>query len=91
MIDNFALVTKVCLLFQSTSMAYDEVDEVNVYTCVGHPLRQDIENIVNWLLNEAFFTAYSSILHPLISVHIMCMCHVISELQCVWFVLFYIQ
>ena len=54
------------LLFQSTSMAYHTVNEDTVYTCVGHPLRRDIENIVNWLLNEAFITAYNSILHFLI-------------------------
>ena len=47
-------------------MAYHTVDEDTVYTCVGHPLRRDIENIVNWLLNEAFITAYNSILHSLI-------------------------
>ncbi|XP_076473057.1 replication factor C subunit 5-like [Babylonia areolata] len=49
-------------ILQSTSMAYDEVNEDNVYTCVGHPLRRDVENIVNWLLNETFATAYNNIL-----------------------------
>ncbi|KAL8594455.1 Replication factor C (RF-C) subunit [Nucella lapillus] len=49
-------------ILQSTSMAYEEVSEDNVYTCVGHPLRRDIENIVNWLLNESFTTAYNNIL-----------------------------
>ena len=48
--------------FQSTSMAYDCVNEENVYSCVGHPLRCDIESIVNWMLNEDFTTAYNSIL-----------------------------
>lgn len=48
-------------ILQSTSMAYEEVNEDNVYTCVGHPLRQDIENIVNWVLNENFLTAYNNI------------------------------
>jgi replication factor C subunit 3/5 len=43
-------------------MAYDVVNEDNVYTCVGHPLRKDIENIVNWMLNESFTTAYNRIL-----------------------------
>ena len=45
-------------------MAYEEVDEDNVYTCVGHPLRRDIENIVKWMLNEDFVNAYNSILLP---------------------------
>ncbi|KAK3587235.1 hypothetical protein CHS0354_030422 [Potamilus streckersoni] len=48
-------------VLQSTHMAYDHVDEDNVYTCVGHPLRKDIENIVNWILNEDFTTAYNNI------------------------------
>lgn len=43
-------------------MAYDEISEDNVYMCVGHPLRKDIENIVYWILNENFTTAYNSIL-----------------------------
>ena len=43
-------------------MAHDVVNEDNVYTCVGHPLRRDIENIINWVLNENFTTSYNSIL-----------------------------
>ena len=43
-------------------MAYDAVDEDAVYTCVGHPLRKDIENIVYWVLNDSFTAAYNSIL-----------------------------
>ena len=43
-------------------MAFSIVDEVNVYTCTGQPLRSDIANIVEWMLNEDFNTAYSSIL-----------------------------
>nr|CAD7453376.1 unnamed protein product [Timema tahoe] len=41
---------KVLNVLQSTSMAYKEVTEDNVYTCVGHPLKNDIANIVKWLL-----------------------------------------
>ena len=48
--------------FQSTAMAFDIVNEVNVYTCTGQPLRSDIANIVEWMLNEDFNTAYTSIL-----------------------------
>ena len=52
-------------------MAYDVVDEENVFLCVGHPLRKDIENIVNWMLNESFTTAYNRIflLCPTFLVH----------------------
>lgn len=49
-------------ILQSTHMAYDSVDEDAVYTCVGHPLRRDIENIVYWVLNENFTTAYNNIM-----------------------------
>lgn len=55
------VVTCFSCLFQSTSMAFSIVDEVNVYTCTGQPLRSDIANIVEWMLNEDFNTAYSSI------------------------------
>ena len=42
-------------------MAYNEVNEDNVYLCVGHPARKDIENIVRWMLNDNFATAYNRI------------------------------
>ncbi|XP_023012126.2 replication factor C subunit 5 isoform X2 [Leptinotarsa decemlineata] len=53
---------KVLNVLQSTWLAYKNVTEDNVYSCVGHPLRTDIENIVKWLLNEDFQTTYKSIL-----------------------------
>ncbi|XP_033747551.1 replication factor C subunit 5-like [Pecten maximus] len=63
-----AIVTLACgdmrrslNILQCTHMAYDNVSEDNVYTCVGHPLRRDIENIVNWVLNEGFTVAYNNI------------------------------
>ena len=43
-------------------MAFDVVDEVNVYTCTGQPLRSDIAKMVQWMLNEEFTTAYNGIL-----------------------------
>ncbi len=43
-------------------MAYDVVNEDNVYSCVGHPLRRDVEDIVNWMLNDPFSVAYKNIL-----------------------------
>lgn len=51
---------KVLNVLQSTWLAYKNVNEDNVYTCVGHPLRKDIENIANWLLSEDLKTAYHS-------------------------------
>jgi replication factor C subunit 3/5 len=48
---------KVLNTLQSTWLAYRDVTEDNVYTCVGHPLRSDINSILNWLLNETDFAA----------------------------------
>jgi replication factor C subunit 3/5 len=42
-------------------MAFEVVDENNVYTCVGHPLKSDISNIVDWMLNETFSEAYEKV------------------------------
>lgn len=52
---------KVINVLQCTALAFDEVNEVNVYTCVGHPLKSDIRSIVNWLLNDNFQAAYQNI------------------------------
>lgn len=43
-------------------MAFETVNEENVYTCTGQPLRSDIANMVEWMLNEDFNTVYNSIL-----------------------------
>jgi len=53
---------KVLNILQSCAMAFDVVNEDNVYTCVGHPLKSDITNMVNWMLNESFSLAYKNIL-----------------------------
>ncbi len=52
---------RVINIMQSTSMAFDEVNEEHVYTCVGHPLKSDIANVVTWMLNDDFTTAYSKV------------------------------
>ncbi|KAJ8923290.1 hypothetical protein NQ315_001848 [Exocentrus adspersus] len=52
---------KVLNVLQSTWLAYKDVTEENVYNCVGHPLKSDIENIVKWLLNESFAMTYKNI------------------------------
>lgn len=51
---------KVLNILQSTWLAYKNVTEDNVYTCVGHPLPSDIENILKWMLNEDILTVYKS-------------------------------
>ncbi|NXS58494.1 RFC5 factor, partial [Brachypteracias leptosomus] len=48
-------------ILQSTSMAFGKVNEENVYTCTGHPLKSDISNILDWMLNQDFSTAYRKI------------------------------
>ncbi|NXJ72698.1 RFC5 factor, partial [Rostratula benghalensis] len=48
-------------ILQSTTMAFGKVTEENVYTCTGHPLKSDIANILDWMLNEDFSTAYRRI------------------------------
>uniref|UniRef100_A0A8C9G743 Replication factor C subunit 5 n=1 Tax=Pavo cristatus TaxID=9049 RepID=A0A8C9G743_PAVCR len=49
-------------ILQSTSMAFGKVTEENVYTCTGHPLKADIANILDWMLNHNFCTAYHKIM-----------------------------
>lgn len=52
---------RVINVLQSTFMSFGKVTEDTVYTCVGHPLKSDIENILNWLLNtENFSDIYKS-------------------------------
>lgn len=41
-------------------MAFEEVNEHNVYLTTGQPLPTDIAKIVEWMLNENFSTAYQS-------------------------------
>lgn len=48
---------KVLNTLQSTWLAYRDVTEDHVYTCVGHPLRSDVNYIMNCLLNENDFAA----------------------------------
>ncbi|NXJ16874.1 RFC5 factor, partial [Odontophorus gujanensis] len=49
-------------ILQSTAMAFGKVTEENVYTCTGHPLKADIANILDWMLNLDFSTAYRKIM-----------------------------
>ncbi|GAB6023931.1 Replication factor C (RF-C) subunit [Chamberlinius hualienensis] len=53
---------KAINILQSTSMAYNVVNEENVYSCVGHPLKKDISEMVNCLLNDTFTDAYNKLL-----------------------------
>ncbi len=54
---------KVLNILQSTASAFDVVNEKNVYLCCGHPQKQDIENILSWLLNKKFSSIFESIAH----------------------------
>jgi len=48
-------------VLQSAAMAHELIDENAVYTCVGRPLKTEINSIVNWLLNKPFRQAYEDI------------------------------
>jgi len=50
-------------IMQSTHLAFVKVDEENVYNCVGHPSKNDMLNILNWLLNDDFTSIYNRLIH----------------------------
>lgn len=52
---------KVLNILQSSSTAFSTINEDAVYTCVGHPLKADITNILKWLLNDDFVSTYNRI------------------------------
>ena len=58
---------KVLNILQSTSAAFDLVNEHNVYLCCGHPLKEDIELILSSLLNQKFSKTYESMKYVFIS------------------------
>ncbi|KAL6076374.1 Replication factor C (RF-C) subunit [Balamuthia mandrillaris] len=48
-----------CLnVLQSTIMAFDVVNEKNVYLCTGNPEPEDINQLCRWLLSDEFDAAY---------------------------------
>ncbi|XP_058014493.1 replication factor C subunit 5 isoform X1 [Ahaetulla prasina] len=49
-------------ILQSTNMAFGKVTEETVYTCTGQPLKSDIANILDWMLNLDFTSAYRNIM-----------------------------
>ncbi|XP_046840835.1 replication factor C subunit 5-like isoform X2 [Xenia sp. Carnegie-2017] len=53
---------KALNILQSTSIAFDIVNEENIYTCTGKPQRNDIAKIVDWMLNEDYKTSYHNIM-----------------------------
>lgn len=53
---------KALNILQSSWLAFGDVTEDNVYTCVGHPLPKDIVSIVTWMLNDSFSDAYRNIM-----------------------------
>lgn len=48
-------------VLQSTHVGFKLVNEDNVYICTGNPLREEIQAIVNWMLNESYTVAYKNI------------------------------
>ncbi|ESN93962.1 hypothetical protein HELRODRAFT_87902, partial [Helobdella robusta] len=53
---------KILNILQSTSMAFQDVNEDSVYACVGYPPKNDIKLVVKWLLNESFTPCYNNIM-----------------------------
>lgn len=52
---------KVLNVLQSTWMAYKDVTDETVYSCVGHPTPSNIKTIINWLMSiESFQECYES-------------------------------
>eukprot|EP01135_Chromosphaera_perkinsii_P009727 Nk52_evm1s1861 gene=Nk52_evmTU1s1861 len=53
---------KVLNVAQSAAMAYEgKITEDDVYHCTGHPLPNDIANMVSWMLNDSVKDAYQKI------------------------------
>jgi replication factor C subunit 3/5 len=52
---------RVLNVLQSTALAFDIVDDNNVYACVGQPQPQEINKILRVLLDGSFDTAYQSL------------------------------
>jgi len=48
-------------ILQSTAMAFGEVNEVNVYLCVGQPMPMEINACLSHLLNATFTTAFEKL------------------------------
>ena len=45
-------------VLQACHMAYDEINEVNVYSCTGNPLPSDLKLMLNMLNNMPIKQAY---------------------------------
>ena len=52
---------KVLNILQSTSMAYDLINEKNVNNCIGYPQTKQVSKIINSLINDEFSVAYNRI------------------------------
>jgi len=48
-------------ILQCTHVGFSLVNEENVYLCTGSPLRKHIQQMIDWMLNENFTTAYKNI------------------------------
>ncbi|XP_068633019.1 replication factor C subunit 5 [Battus philenor] len=72
---------KVLNTLQSTWLAYRDVTEDNVYTCVGHPLRSDIDRILNWLMNENDFSTCFQNIQELKILKGLALCDILTEVH----------
>ncbi|KAJ3020284.1 hypothetical protein HKX48_001055 [Thoreauomyces humboldtii] len=67
-------------ILQATHAAFNPITESSVYLCTGSPLPSDIKQIVEWLFNEDFATAYTSI-QALRVQHGLAMADIITEVH----------
>lgn len=59
----FGDMRKALNIMQSTHLAFNKINEENVYNCVGHPSKNDMISLINWLLNDDFTTIYNRLIH----------------------------
>lgn len=53
---------KVLNILQSVSMSYSIINEKNINMCIGHPRKQEITKILNFLINKSFEDSYNNII-----------------------------
>jgi len=53
---------KVLNVLQSASMAFKKVNEEAIYLCCGHPLRRDIQHILECLISGTYVECYKDIM-----------------------------
>ncbi|ORX43393.1 DNA replication factor [Piromyces finnis] len=53
---------KTLNILQSTVAAFDTITEESIYTCVGHPHKEDINTIIESMMSEDYSVSYKKIM-----------------------------